>query len=224
MEIPVLYDDENILAVNKPAGVSIIPNMSTPREDSLVGLLEDRFEHKMFVVHRLDKDTSGVIIFAKDPGTHRALNMQFENREVKKKYIGIVEGRVEWDEKTISIPVSKSKIGSRKVALSSKGFEAVTIVKTLKRSKDFSLVEIEPVTGKRHQIRLHLKAIGHPLAVDPLYGRKEPVRINGKAFVERLPLHALSIKFFHPEKNEKLLINADIPEDMKSFIGALRLK
>jgi len=221
MDIPILYDDDHIIAADKPVGISTIPNTKTPREESLVGILEDRFDRKMFTVHRLDKDTSGIILFAKDPETHRALNIQFENREISKKYIGIVEGRVEWDEKKISIPVSKSKIGSRKVALSSKGFEAITKVRMLKRSKDFSLVEIEPVTGKRHQIRLHLKATGHPLAIDPLYGRKEPIIMNGQTVLDRMPLHAGEITFVHPAKGEKMTIISEIPSDLSSFISLL---
>ncbi|MCX5749937.1 MAG: RluA family pseudouridine synthase [Candidatus Saganbacteria bacterium] len=221
MNIPILYEDEQIIAVDKPPRVSTIPNTSTPREESLVGMLEERFERKFFVVHRLDKDTSGVIVFALDPATHRDLNIQFEQQKVEKKYIGIVEGKTDFVEKKISIPISKSKIGSKKVALSSKGFEAITIVKTLKNLKGYSIVEIRPVTGKRHQIRLHLKAIGHPLAIDELYGRKEPIIINGKIVLDRMPLHASEISFVHPGRQEKITISSEIPQDMNGFISSL---
>ncbi len=217
MTIDILFDDDSILAVNKPAGLSTIPNDKTPREESIVGMLEERFEINLFVVHRLDKGTSGVLLFAKTKEAHRDLNMQFEARKVSKKYLAIVEGVPKFDEKEINIPISRSKIGSKKVALASKGFEAITKIKVIERFKEYSLLEIIPVTGKRHQIRLHLKAAGHPLAVDPLYGRAEAIKIKGKVILDRMPLHAAEIGFVHPETKETVLIKAELAEDMRAF-------
>lgn len=222
MQLKILFDDPFIIAVDKPSGISTIPNDSTDRENSLVGMVEKHCGKKIFVVHRLDKETSGIVVFAKDPDTHRFLNIEFDNRRVKKKYIGIVVGRVEFENKEISIPISKSKIHSKRVSLSSKGIEAVTIVKTLKKFKDYSVLEINPVTGRRHQIRLHLKAIGHTLAVDPLYGRKEPIVEGNNIVLNRLPLHAKEISFIHPNSKERITIESSLPEDMRRFVDMLR--
>lgn len=221
MSLQVLYEDNFIIAVNKPSGITTIPGNDQPREKSLVGMIEKYAGQKIFVVHRLDRETSGVIVFAKTPQAHKNLNLQFDRQEVVKRYAAMVEGVCGFEEKEINIPVSKSKSRSRKPALSSKGLEAITRLKVLKRYDKYSLLEVVPVTGKRHQIRLHLKAIGHPLAFDRLYGRKDPLplsEISGDPddgiFLARMPLHAKRISFLHPETGAEISIEAPLPEEL----------
>jgi len=230
-DIQVIYQDGSIIAVNKPAGLTTIPSDTVAKDCALNGIVENMCGQKLFVVHRLDKDTSGVVVFAKNAESHRSINMQFDQRKIEKKYIGIVKGRVDFKEKEINIPISKSKAHSKKVALAKTGIEAITRVSLLGGFDDYSLLGIVPVTGKRHQIRLHLKAIGHPLAIDPLYGRKEPIYMSDitghkdkhdSLVISRTPLHAGSISFLHPESGELISIKADIPEDMSSFLKLLR--
>lgn len=223
MDIDILYEDGSLIAVNKPAGMTTIPGNAQERSQSLAGAVEKHTGQKIFVVHRLDRETSGVVVFAKTAEDHKTMNIQFDKKEVGKHYIALVEGACCFEEKEINIPVSKSKSRSRKPALSSKGLEAITRVKVLKRSGGYSLMEVFPVTGKRHQIRLHLKAIGHPLAFDRLYGRKDPLPVSlitgdpddiGR-MLSRMPLHAKSIEFMHPATGQKIKIEADAPEDLK---------
>ncbi len=229
MDIDILHEDDALVAVDKPSGVSTIPNNDTPRESSLVGIMERKTGQKLFVVHRLDKDTSGVVLFAKTPEAHRALSMQFEGRKVKKQYLAIVKGEPEFNEKTISIPMSKAKMHKRKAALASKGVETITMVRKINRAAPpacrqgrqcdagtnaYDIVEVEPVTGRRHQIRLHLKAIGHPLALDPIYGGPGPVKIGEGLVLNRMPLHAVSITAVHPATGKELRIEAPVPEEL----------
>lgn len=225
MDINILYEDGSLIAVNKPPGMTTIPGNAQERSQSLAGAVEKHTGQKIFVVHRLDRETSGVVVFAKTAEAHRKMNIQFDNKEIGKHYLALVEGACCFEEKEINIPVSKSRSRSRKPALSSKGLEAITRVKVLKRSGGYSLIEVFPVTGKRHQIRLHLKAIGHPLAFDRLYGRKDPVPVeditgdpeDSGAELARMPLHAKSIEFMHPATGQKIKIEAGVPEDLKGI-------
>jgi len=211
----ILFEDHQIIAVNKPAGVSTIPSQTYGKEITLVGMAEKMCGQKLFVVHRLDKDTSGVVVFAKTKEAHRDLNMQFDQRKVIKKYLAVVEGSAGFDEKTINIPISKGTKNSIKVRLARTGIEAITELKTVKRGKEISILEVSPITGRRHQIRLHLKAIGHPLLIDPVYGNPGPV-----GSLKRMPLHAASITFAHPATQEQMTIKAPLFDDMKDLINA----
>jgi len=216
----ILYQDDHIIAINKPSGMSTIPNDKTIRELCLVGLAEKETGQKLFVVHRLDKDTSGVVVFAKTAQAHRDLSMQFEHKKVLKKYMAIVAGAVDFTKQEINIPISKSKKNSRKVALSSKGLETITDVRLLKKYEGYSVLDIYPRTGRRHQIRLHLKAIKYPLAIDALYGRPDSITVNGVT-LSRMPLHASKITFSHPDTKNEITIEAPLPSDMSEFISAL---
>ncbi len=216
----ILYQDDHIIAINKPSGMSTIPNDKTTRELCLVGLAEKETGQKLFVVHRLDKDTSGVVVFAKTAQAHRDLSMQFEHKKVLKKYMAIVAGAVDFTKQEINIPISKSKKNSRKVALSSKGLETITDVRLLKKYEGYSVLDIYPRTGRRHQIRLHLKAIKYPLAIDALYGRPDSITVNGVT-LSRMPLHASKITFSHPDTKNEITIEAPLPSDMSEFISAL---
>ncbi len=213
----IIFEDDNIIAVNKPPGVSTIPNTKTSYEESLAGMVEEHCQLKIYVVHRLDKDTSGIVLFAKNADAHRNLSMQFEERKVTKKYLGIVKGKPGFENTEVNIPISRSKIRSKKVALSSHGIPAHTKIINLGGNELYSVFAIEPVTGRRHQIRLHLKAIGHPLAIDLLYGNIEHIALKDGTFLERSPLHAMELNFCHPVDSRPVSMKAPLFEDMRSF-------
>jgi len=222
-EIKIIYEDDDVLAINKPAGLLV------HGQDSLVDwLLENYPEIKNVgedparpgIVHRLDKDTSGVLLVAKNQRAFEYLKEQFKNRKIKKKYIVLVWGDIKNDKGIIDLPIAKSKKDFRKRTstgkVAGKIREAITEYKVLKRFSVYTLIEVSPQTGRTHQIRVHLKAIGHPVVGDKLYGPKE-------APIDRQFLHANSLEF-------KLLggsvikLEADLPEDLKNFLDMLNYK
>jgi tRNA pseudouridine32 synthase/23S rRNA pseudouridine746 synthase len=186
----ILHEDDYLIVLNKPAGQIVIPGRGANEREPLVRQVDQYLGAKAYIVHRLDKETSGVILFAKDAATHRDLNIQFERREVHKVYFAVVQGIVERDG-NIQQPIRQ--FGSGRVGIDSKGQAALTNYRVIERFKDCTLLEIVPETGRRHQIRVHLYAVGHPILGDPLYGQHRPV--GGAA---RLMLHAYEITFRHP--------------------------
>ncbi|MGA9116819.1 MAG: RluA family pseudouridine synthase [Bacteroidota bacterium] len=187
-EITILFENEDYAAAAKPEGMATIPERSRTGED-LCTLLGTRLGQRLFTVHRLDKEVSGVVIFARNPAAHKHLNLQFDRREVKKQYVGLLAGAVEKESGVIDIPLRVFGSG-RTGADKRKGKPSKTYFDVLARSPDCTLVRLRPVTGRRHQIRAHCYLIGHPVAGDARYG--EP---GGGAGFPRLMLHALEIRF-----------------------------
>ena len=208
----ILYQDEQILAVNKPAGISVLPDGWEKDAPYLVKILEE--EHgKIWIVHRLDKTTSGVIIFARTAEAHRALNIQFENHDADKIYHAIMEGDPKWNEKTAKFPLRANVGNKHRTAVDDKnGKPSETQYRILKRYQEAALVEAKPMTGRTHQVRVHAYALGHPLVGDILYGASETDLISRPA------LHAYSLAITHPETNERLTFKSEHPED---FVSAL---
>jgi RluA family pseudouridine synthase len=202
--LPVLFDNGSLVAFDKPAGLSSIRGRGD-KGLSLHERMSQAEERPLFIAHRLDKDTSGVIVFARDADAHRRLNQLFEQRQVKKLYLAWVLGRPAEDSGTVEAPLRE--FGSGRAAVDPRGKPAVTRWKVLRREKDRSLLEVAPETGRRHQIRAHLYSIGHPVLGDRMYGSPRPV---GGA--PRLLLHAreLLIPWDGPEP---LRILAPIPPD-----------
>ena len=184
--IPVLYEDAELLAVDKPAGVASIPQRDDVGDD-LVTRLRAEQDRPLWVVHRLDKAVSGVILFAKDAETHRWLNSEFEGRRVEKHYMALVHGCLDQERGSIDMPIRT--FGSGRMGVDPKrGKDSCTMYERDRIVADYSLVSARPVTGRRHQIRVHLYHIGHPIVGDPRYG--DPVR---QAAYPRLMLHARRI-------------------------------
>ena len=200
--LDILYEDKDLLVINKPAGMVTHPGAGV-KSGTLVNALLHYCKDlsgiggvlRPGIVHRLDKDTSGIILVAKNDSTHRSLAKQFKQRKVLRKYIALVTGKVELDNDEINLPIARDRFDREKMAVetdeSEESKEAITRYKVLKRFKDTTLLEIEPVTGRTHQIRVHMKAIGHTIIGDSKYGPKN-------TDVERQKLHACWIKFFHP--------------------------
>jgi len=208
----ILHKDDHILIINKPSGLSVLPDGWEKDSSYLVKLLEDEYG-RIFIVHRLDKITSGVMVFARTAEAHRTLNMQFESHEAEKVYHAIVEGEPKWNEKVAKFPLRANVGKKHRTAVDDKnGKPSETRFRILKRYQEAALVEAKPMTGRTHQIRVHAYALGHPLVGDALYNAFET------DVIARPALHAYSLTITHPETKERLTFKAERPDD---FVSAL---
>lgn len=208
------FQDKHILVLNKPAGIPVLPDGWEKDAPYLVKVLEQEYG-KLWIIHRLDKITSGVMVFARDAESHRALNMQFENHEVEKVYHALVEGKPTWEEKVAKHPL-RVNVGHkhRTVVDDRNGKPSETRFRLRELYQSSALIEAMPKTGRTHQVRVHSKAVGHPLVGDILYGAAE------SNIIARPALHAWSLTFTHPITNERLTFTAEYPQD---FATALKL-
>lgn len=214
----IIYEDNHIIVLDKPAGLSVLPDGWEKDSDYLVKRLEERYG-KIFIVHRLDKITSGTMVFARDAESHRVLNIQFENHDAQKTYHAIVEGNPKWDEKIAKHPLRANVGKKHRTAVDDKnGKPSETRFRVIKRYEEAALIEAKPITGRTHQIRVHAYALGHPLVEDMLYGARD---IYG---IARPMLHAQSLSFIHPATNERVKFSAPHPADFDEalkIIGAV---
>jgi len=211
----IIHRDDHILVINKPSGIPVLPDGWDKDAPYLVKMLEK--EHgKIWIVHRLDKVTSGVIIFALDKETHRSLNTQFENREANKIYHAIMEGQPNWNEKITKFPLRANVGKKHRTAVDDKnGKPSETRFRVLKRYLSGALVEARPMTGRTHQIRVHAYALGHPLLGDILYDADET------GLISRPALHAYSLTITHPATNERMTFKAERPQDFETALEQL---
>lgn len=211
----MLWSDEHILVINKPAGLLTLPDGYDKTVPHVRSLLEPIFG-RLWIVHRLDKETSGVLLLARRVAVHRALNLQFDEHQVKKVYHALVVGSPTWEERTVDVPLLPNGDRRHRTIPKANGKTAITHLKVLKRLGAYSLVEARPATGRTHQIRAHLGFVaGLPLVADPLYGCKIP---SEDLPIARVALHACSLAFVHPVNGESLVIEESYPDD---FCGAL---
>lgn len=213
----VLFDKDGVLAIDKPAGLAVIPGRGQT-EPCLQEQLQQHLQRRIWVVHRLDKDTSGVLLFATHPDRHRELSMAFEAHLVEKRYVCLVEGDVS-SESEIHLPLVAARRSRMRVArLGEECKEAITLVRPLERFQVATWLEARPLTGRTHQIRVHLAAKGHPLVLDPQYGNAEPW--NKVLF--RTPLHAQNLRLKNLKSIGSLEVEAPVPEDMGAALKLLR--
>ncbi|MFA3783679.1 RluA family pseudouridine synthase [Melioribacteraceae bacterium 4301-Me] len=194
IELEILFEDENIVAINKPIGISSA-HENKKSNVSLLELAQKKLNQKLFVVHRLDKEVSGVILFAKNKKTHKELNKLFSSRKIIKSYLAVVHGIVEKDSGIIEMPIKKFASGRMGID-SQKGKPSKTVYHVIKRFKDATLLSVIPHTGRRHQLRVHFYGINHPIVGDLKYGDKK-VQMN----FPRLMLHASKIEFILNSKH-----------------------
>lgn len=215
----IIYSDSSLLVVNKPAGLPTLVDGYDARAPYLVGILKQTY-NALWTVHRLDKDTSGAIVFARTAQAHRQLNTQFEQRQAKKIYHALVFGNPPWESLTVDLPLRAD--GDRKhrtVVDAQRGKAAITDLRLLEHLGVLSLIEATPYTGRTHQIRVHLTAQGYPIVADILYGPKMPVELFP---LPRLGLHARSLRLEHPDTGLEMCVEAPYPQDFSSALEKLR--
>ena len=214
MNIPILFENSDVLAVDKPEGLTSIPG-SEKGKDTLIGLLSKLYPEKLYVVHRLDKDVSGVMLFAKNAAAHKCLNDQFSGHTVKKMYCALVLGVVEKSEGSISKPLRQ--FGSGRMGVDElRGKPSSTDFEVVERFAEYTLVKALPATGRKHQIRVHFYNIGHSIAGDTRYGDKEKAKV-----FPRMMLHALSITFKLPSGEEKT-IESPLPQSFETALESVK--
>lgn len=224
-EIPlaILYEDGDVIVLDKPCGMVVHPAAGNPAGTLANALrfhtkeLSDINPERPGIVHRLDKDTSGVMVVAKNNVTHLALAKQFRAHSVRRRYIALVKGRVEFKEGLVDLPIKRHPFYRKKMAVS---FEpdtksAQTRYRTLKRFERFSLLELFPHTGRTHQLRVHLAYLKHPILGDDKYGDKNDFT--------RLALHAKDLGFYHPQKKQFMEFSSALPAEIQAAIGAIHI-
>lgn len=208
LDLPVLFEDNRLLVLDKPSGLLSVPGRGEQLKDSLAHRVQARFPDAR-VVHRLDRDTSGVLVMALDLAAQQALSRQFEMRTVAKVYEAMVEGQMSADAGRIELPLAKDmtqQLPPRHRVDHQHGRPAVTEYRVLARNADSTRLELRPETGRSHQLRVHLAAVGHPILGDPIYGPTVP-EIAGV----RLMLHALSLAVDHPATGQRMTWTAPCP-------------
>lgn len=212
----IIWRDDHLLVINKPAGLPTLVDGWHPEMPYLFGILKQTFA-PLWVVHRLDRETSGVIIFARTAEAHRALNRQFAAHQVQKTYHAIISGSPAWQEKQVCRALrANGDRQHRTVEDPARGRSAVTALKVLERFVGYTLIQATPQTGRTHQIRAHLAMTGFPIAGDRLYGSPQADQF------ERLMLHACSLNFRHPISGEELSFEAPSPADFCAMLANLR--
>jgi 23S rRNA pseudouridine1911/1915/1917 synthase len=233
MKPEVLFENDDMIVLNKPSGLLSIPDREG-KEISLKVMLQEAFG-QIFTVHRLDKDTSGAIVFAKNEAAHKFLSEAFENRTVEKYYIGIVMGEPAEDQKTMDGPIMEHPAKKGQMMVHQRGKASLTDYEVVERLKKFTLVKFQLHTGRTHQIRVHMANEGHPILVDPLYGDGAPILLstykkkfklskdleNERPIMGRLALHASELKL-PLLSGETIEIIAPLPKEFSAFLNQFR--
>lgn len=233
IEVNKLYEDDDILAVDKPHGMLTIPDRFKKNIPNLYNLFQSEYG-EIFTVHRLDRGTSGVMLFAKNAETHKALNIDFQNHNIKKIYHAVCAGMMENSEMDIDIPIMPNPQKNGLSIPSARGKEALTRIRILEQFRIATLLECDLVTGRHHQIRVHLSAIGYPLFTDELYGRQSEFYLSTikkkykiqkdkkeMPIISRVSMHAYSIEFRHPRTGIIIKCSAEYPKDFKALLQTL---
>lgn len=233
-KIEVLFEDEYYIGINKPAGILSIPDRWDKTLPNLKAILR-KPDREIFPVHRLDKDTSGSMIFAKTPEAHKVLNGMFDSKEINKVYHAVLKGILFKDELDVDIPIMSDPRKKGRMIPSARGKAALTKIKVLERFRSSTLVECVILTGRQHQIRVHCSTIGNPLLVDSIYGESSEFlvssvkkRFNIKKGQDEIPiisrhtLHSSMLSFIHPFTNEMVTLESEYPKDLRALLQVLR--
>lgn len=213
----IIYIDSSLIIVDKPSGVLSIPDGYDATIPSLTQILTISYG-RIWVVHRLDKDTSGVMVFARNADAHSYLNTQFYERKVTKIYHALISGHPDWDTKLVDKPL-RANVGQRNrtVVNLMNGKKAISRFRVLEVFPEHTLLEVRPVTGRRHQIRAHLYELGFDIVSDPLYGSGDI-----SPLIKRLALHAISLAFVHPKTGRMERFNVPYPRDFEQALSQLK--
>lgn len=218
MDLSIVYEDDDLLILNKQADTVVHPTKSHQEGTLSNGISyyfkENGINKKIRFVNRLDMDTTGILIVAKNPFAHQQMAIQLEENTFVKKYYALVEGIVKKDEDIIDLPIGREEEQSIKKVVTKKGQEALTSYKVIERFKTATLVELQIFTGRSHQIRVHMNYIGHPIVGDSLYNKKSP-------YINRQALHSYYLKAKHPRTKEYIEFIAPLPNDMENLINLM---
>lgn len=230
----IIFENENFVAINKPSGLLTIPDRHDDTLHSLYKILQQQYE-KIFIVHRLDRDTSGIILFAKDEATHKYLSQLFEQRNVEKYYLGIIQGTLQNKKGIIEEPLMEHLVKKGLMIVHAKGKPSETEYEVQEEYGIYSLIKFQIHTGRTHQIRAHMKHLGHPIACDELYGDPRPILLSSfkkkfnlskneeeeRPILNRLALHSYELKF-RDQTGKDFDLKAELPKDMRAFLQQLR--
>jgi 23S rRNA pseudouridine1911/1915/1917 synthase len=249
LDLSIIYEDDDLLVIDKPAGLLVIPDRWDASKPTVVKLVRTYLNTqatakgmllgeppRIWVVHRLDRDTSGVLILAKSARVHAALSQQFERGTVLKTYLALVSGQGIAAKGVIHLPIGPHPQRPGMMAIQRRqGKSALTRYTAVERFRGYTLLDVHPRTGRSHQIRVHAQAIGHPLAIDPLYGSSEPLLLSAlkpsyrpkagtveQPLIGRLTLHAQALELIHPTHGEKRTWAAPLPKDFTAVLRNLR--
>ncbi|MBX8936687.1 RluA family pseudouridine synthase [Enterococcus gilvus] len=225
LDLEIVYEDEDVVVINKPQGMVVHPSAGHPNGTLVNGLLyqiknlstiNDVF--RPGIVHRIDKDTSGLLMVAKNDRAHESLAKQLKDKTSLRKYVALVHGEIPHEKGRIEAPIGRSKVNRKMQAVIEGGKSAVTHFEVLQRFEGYTLIELQLETGRTHQIRVHMQYIGYPVAGDPLYGPKKTLKGNGQF------LHAKLLGFEHPTTGEMMVFEAPLPEIFKKTLKQLKEK
>lgn len=229
-DIKIIYIDNDILVIDKPSGITVNNADTTKGQFTVQDYLQEKFPFsnptndesdfykRAGIVHRIDKETSGILVVARNKESFENLQLQFKERKVNKTYIALVHGHVDSKEGEIAVPVGRLPWNRKRFGVLAGGREAVTFYKVLKKyQKPFTLLELTPKTGRTHQIRVHLKYFNHPIFGDFLYAGRKTSRQDRKV-LERFFLHAQKINFFHPKTQKKVEFESLLPLELKQVL------
>lgn len=236
-DIKVIYEDQDLLILDKPSGVTVNKADTTKGEFTVQDYLEEKFKtndayltadkdsdfyKRAGFVHRIDKETSGILVIAKNQPSFENLQGQFKDRKVSKSYVALVHGHVDSSEGEISVPVGRLPWNRKRFGVLAGGKEAITQYKVLETfEKPFTLLELNPKTGRTHQIRVHLKYFNHPIFGDSLYaGRK--ISRDDRKILERFFLHAKKILFYHPRTGDRVEFESPLPTELENVLNILK--
>lgn len=223
--LDIIYEDNDILVVNKQKGLVVHPGNGNP-DGTLVNAIMNKCKDSLSgiggeirpgIVHRIDKDTSGLLIVAKNDKAHINMSEQIKNHEVKKTYIALVRGKTRENQATIDMPIARSKNDRTKMAVSKDGKNAITHFEVIERFEDYTLLRVNIETGRTHQIRVHLSQIGYPIVGDGVYSNgKNPFGVEGQM------LHSFRLEFKHPITGKEMKLEAKLPEYFEDILNTLR--
>jgi 23S rRNA pseudouridine955/2504/2580 synthase/23S rRNA pseudouridine1911/1915/1917 synthase len=229
-KLSIIYEDENMVALNKPSGMLTIPDRKG--EPALKNFLAEKYG-EIYTVHRLDRETSGLVVFAKNAGTHKYLSQLFEGRQIKKYYVGIVKGEPIPSTGDIEAPITEHPVLKGTMVIHRTGKASHTGYEVIDANRFYSLVRFQLFTGRTHQIRVHAKHMGHPLACDPLYGDGLPVLLSSvkkkfkfskteeeRPIINRVALHAYQLSFQNAEGKD-IFLEAPIPKEFTALMNQL---